>query len=187
MAPGTKRTSSGTMKQGTLSFAAKRTGSGPSASTAKSGKKATGGNASPSVRVATPKPTTATIEVDSSEGEDDLLEEYISSEDELPEKVSTAEKKTVKGTKPKSEVFTSREGLENVMAGETAEDGVKGEVQEPVKREKLNMDDKKWNKQYGLARAKMGNLKPGAFAFPRIPLFPLPSFGPMSSCTSLGY
>ncbi|EIM80352.1 uncharacterized protein STEHIDRAFT_150559 [Stereum hirsutum FP-91666 SS1] len=159
MAPGTKRTSSGTMKQGTLSFAAKRTGSGPSASTAKSGKKTIGGNASPSVKVATPKPTTATIEVDSSEGEDDLLEEYISSEDELPMTVSTEQKKKLKGTKPKSEVVNSGDGLENATAAETAED-VKDEVQEPVMREKLNMDDKKWNKQYGLARVKMGNLKP---------------------------
>lgn len=62
--------------------------------------------------------------------------------------------------------------MENATAAETAED-VKDEVQEPVMREKLNMDDKKWNKQYGLARVKMGNLKPGAFAFPQLALSPL--------------
>lgn len=167
--PGTKRTSSGTLKQGTLSFAAKRTGSGPSASTTKSGKKATGGNASPSVRVAPPKATTAVVEGDSSEEEEDLEEEYISSDEELPKTVSTEEKKKVEGGKPKVEVFKSREGLENAAAAETADDGVKDEVQQPVMREKLNMDDKKWNEQYGLARAKMGHLKPGAFYSPRMP------------------
>lgn len=36
----------------------------------------------------------------------------------------------------------------------------------PVKREKLNMDDEKWNKQFVLAREKMGNnLQPSVYSF----------------------
>src|SRR6266576_7258503 len=44
------------------------------------------------------------------------------------------------------------------------------EVKEPTEvlvRERLDTEDPRWNKAYGQARAKMGNIKPGPSSAPR--------------------
>jgi DNA polymerase delta subunit 4 len=42
----------------------------------------------------------------------------------------------------------------------------KEEATEVLERESLNPEDPRWNKAYGLARAKMGNIQPGSSGFP---------------------
>lgn len=153
-----KRTSSGTLKQGTLSFAAKRTGS---ASKAKGGKKSSA-NPSPSVKVATPTTTPDVVDDDSSSGE------------ELPKRLTVS-----RGKKKQSDVFKSRESAENIEADEESQEEV---VEVPVKRAKLDMKDKKWNKQYGIAREKMGHLKPSAYS---VYALMLPSANLMLPCSPL--
>jgi DNA polymerase delta subunit 4 len=42
---------------------------------------------------------------------------------------------------------------------------------EAVERESLNPEDPRWNKAYGKARAKMGNIQPGPSFLPLSPVF----------------
>jgi hypothetical protein len=42
----------------------------------------------------------------------------------------------------------------------------KEETTEVLERESLDPEDPRWNKAYGLARAKMGNIQPGSSGFP---------------------
>jgi DNA polymerase delta subunit 4 len=41
------------------------------------------------------------------------------------------------------------------------------EPTEVLERERLDTEDPRWNKAYGQARAKMGNIKPGPLSAPR--------------------
>ena len=45
------------------------------------------------------------------------------------------------------------------------------EITEELERERLDTEDPRWNKVYGLARAKMGHIQPGPWS-----MFPLTSF-----------
>ncbi|KAI0042734.1 hypothetical protein FA95DRAFT_1564020 [Auriscalpium vulgare] len=133
MAPSHRSSSTSALKQGTLSFASvKRTGSGADAKAKSKG--------TPQRAIGAPA---ATVDVNTSPGSTSASDVDAA---EVQRRQSARKRKLAEAERAaEAEASRARDGVENTL---------------PVKRARLDMGDKRWNKAYGVAREKMGHIEP---------------------------
>lgn len=155
-----------TLRQSSLSFTSKRTTAAGSDAKGKTSRKS-------STVPSTPRPVSPPTPADESSEDDDDTEEFelavAATEDvderpvkrrKLVRKDAVAAESESLQPKPRrfgTGVFRSREGVENADGGKTH--------REDEERPRLNVNDKRWRKQYGEARDQMGNLEPSKSTF----------------------
>lgn len=152
-----------TLRQSSLSFTSKRTTAAGSDAKGKTSRKS-------STVPSTPRPVSPQTPADeSSEDDTEKFEPGVPATEDVEERPVKRRKLVRKDAvaaeseslqpKPRrlgTGVFRSREGVENADGGKTH--------REDEERPRLNVNDKRWRKQYGEARDKMGNSEPSKSA-----------------------